>query len=244
MSADNQKKTDNIESIKKEKNEEGVETTENAEASGNVETASGGKKTALLVLAATVCLISIVFSLFVLIRIRSLEGDINESLTRIEESIETQQGLESLSKCYVFDEYLALLAGMEGYTAYFSVRDIQGNYLTQTETGLLENLGFEDAGSLVGAEYHAFVGILSNGTVVYDYVGTDEDHVYQTTVNTTEALVESATYGKGDISRIVLNGTDYSKNVRGFNIVVTDENGNVVDSVSFDTHVAGFTCTR
>ena len=47
------------------------------------------------------------------------------------------------------------------------------------------------------------------------------------------------------MERVKLGNTEYSKNLRGLNfVIVNNDTGEVIDSVVFDTHVPEFTCTR
>ena len=57
--------------------------------------------------------------------------------------------------------------------------------------------------------------------------------------------MSSKTYTKGNLSEIKIGSKDYSKNKRGLNIVIYDnQKEEIIDSVSFDTHVPEFTCSR
>ena len=55
--------------------------------------------------------------------------------------------------------------------------------------------------------------------------------------------LSSAGNKAGKNSSIVINGVDYSKNVRGINIVVIEE-GSVSESIAFDTCIPEMTVTR
>ena len=57
--------------------------------------------------------------------------------------------------------------------------------------------------------------------------------------------ISSAGYQVGNTSSIIVNGVEYSKNMRGLNIVVYDNQlKQVTDSVAFDTFVQEMTVTR
>lgn len=154
-----------------------------------------------------------------------------------------------LSKTTNFDEYLFKLKELNGYTAILSVRDIQGYSLTQEQADLLKALGFDNADTLLEHEYHSFVGVIDGKTVVAQNIGNgdngDGNTEYHGMLNDMNISVTSQTLHAGDKSSINVSGKEYSKNMRGFNIVVVDNTtGGVIDSVSFDTHVPEFTCTR
>ena len=88
-----------------------------------------------------------------------------------------------------------------------------------------------------------------SSTVVAQNIGNgdngDGNTEYHGMLNDMNISVTSQTLHAGDKSSINVSGKEYSKNMRGFNIVVVDNTtGEVIDSVSFDTHVPEFTCTR
>ncbi len=93
--------------------------------------------------------------------------------------------------------------------------------------------------------YHNFIGVLYNGNMVYQYIGNNEQHVYENIVNGDNVRIESATLEFGDIASIKINDTEYAMNGRGINIVIVENNiHKVVDSVSFDTHLDEIPCNR
>ena len=69
--------------------------------------------------------------------------------------------------------------------------------------------------------------------------------MYDITKNKKKIAISSQTLKSGNNSIVQIGGENYSKNMRGFNIVVFDaKSEKVIDSVNFDTHVPEFTCTR
>ena len=152
----------------------------------------------------------------------------------------------------LIEHYLQALKGLadtEKYTMVFSVRDIQGYSLTQEQADLLKALGFDNADTLLEHEYHSFVGVIDGKTVVAQNIGNgdngDGNTKYHGMLNDMNISVTSQTLHGGNTSSISVSGKEYSKNMRGFNIVVVDNTtGKVIDSVAFDTHVPEFTCTR
>lgn len=85
--------------------------------------------------------------------------------------------------------------------------------------------------------WSGYAAILSNGQVVYEKLAErNEDVRYDFTDNSFKIHILSSPYKNINKASIVVNGKDYAVNTRGLNIVVLDEeNGSVVDSVSFDT---------
>lgn len=143
-----------------------------------------------------------------------------------------------------FNQYLKALND-DRYSVYLAVKDIQGYSLTEEHINNLKNLGFDQADQLLDHNYHNFIGVLYNGNMVYQYIGNNEQHVYENIVNGDNVRIESATLEFGDIASIKINDTEYAMNGRGINIVIVENNiHKVVDSVSFDTHLDEIPCNR
>lgn len=157
-----------------------------------------------------------------------------------------------ITQTHLMEHYLQALKGLadtEKYTMVFSVRDIQGYSLTQEQADLLKALGFDNADTLLEHEYHSFVGVIDGKTVVAQNIGNgdnaDGNTEYHGMLSDMNISVTSQTLHGGNTSSIRVSGKEYSKNMRGFNIVVVDNTtGEVIDSAAFDTHVPKFTCTR
>ena len=93
--------------------------------------------------------------------------------------------------------------------------------------------------------YHSFIGTIGLENHPTELYGGDEAIQYSGEIDGRNVLVESKTLNTGNESKIVIGNTDYSKNFRGLNFVVIDkENGEIVDTVAFDTHVPEWTCFR
>ncbi len=68
---------------------------------------------------------------------------------------------------------------------------------------------------------------------------------YDGEINRRKIDISSRTLKQGNVSEIKIGAKDYSKNKRGLNFVLYDnETEEVIDAVSFDTHVPEFTCSR
>lgn len=153
-----------------------------------------------------------------------------------------------LKSCVNFSEYLDKLIALDKneYSVYIAVKDIQGYCLTPELTGKLKRLGFDKADILLKHIYHTFIGVIANGTVLAEKIGYNNDPVYfSTEINGQNVDIISMAWANGNIGSIKLGTVDYSKNKRGFNIVVVDnKDGLILDSVTFDTHIAEMTCSR
>ena len=106
------------------------------------------------------------------------------------------------------------------------------------------NLGYEGGGILLDKQYHSFIGMIHGAKVVEMY-GGDEALFYDGEINRRKVFLSSRTLEQGNLSEIKIGAKDYSVNKRGLNFVLYDNQAEeVIDAVSFDTHVPEFTCSR
>lgn len=145
--------------------------------------------------------------------------------------------------------YLTELKNLDNCTIYMAVKDIQGYSLTQEIIDQMKEVGFTDVDGLLEHEYHSYIGAVSSGQAVVCMMGTGDNEEgvvsYSGEINGHTVMLESRTLNAGNNSIINIDGINYSKNERGFNFVVIDnETGGLVDRVCFDTHVDEFTCIR
>lgn len=150
-------------------------------------------------------------------------------------------------------DYLDILKNAnEDCTVIFSVKDSCYQGLDDNLKSKLRELGFTSK-KVLDEPRHSFIGIWQNGGVVYENCSKGIENKEKDTLEYRGVLpdenkfyVKSAGYHVGNTSSIVIDGTEYSKNSRGFNIVVYDNaNSRVVDSIAFDTHAdAGITYKR
>lgn len=155
---------------------------------------------------------------------------------------------EELKNTTDISEYLDRLDALDKneYSVFIAVKDIQGYCLTQNMADKLKKLGFDQADILLEQRYHSFVGVIANGEVRCQLIGTDEEagH-YEELINGQKVSVHSETLMGKNMSSIKLGNKEYSKNMRGLNFVVVDhKDRQILDAVSFDTYVADLTCTR
>lgn len=101
----------------------------------------------------------------------------------------------------------------------------------------------EDLGLSGGFQYQdSYFVVVNDGSKVYETVG-DAIAEYKGTIQGHNLSVKSSGYKNGAISEIVIDGIDYSKKGGELNIVVLKD-GNVYDSVNFDTWYWALTCYR
>ena len=172
-------------------------------------------------------------------------GTVNfdEEFTMIDDKGEAFSSIESgeLINITTIEGYLSNLL-FHNYTVFLSVKD-EGTYsLSEYTSDLLRQLGLELSYS---DDYrNSIIFIYDNGSV-------------KVIKKSLEALMDKGILTSGDsfiisikgyearaYSSVVINGTEYSMNRRGMNIVVFDpQNHKVVDTVCFDTH-SGLECYR
>lgn len=151
---------------------------------------------------------------------------------------------EYIKRINSFSEYLESIAFID-CTSIISVKDIQGYNLNEGMINSLKILGVKDIEKLLNHQYHSLIVVISNGKIVYSHVGNNELLRYEGVLNGKNLRVESATLNAGNRSIINIDGTEYSQQGRGFNIVVMDNQLNkVIDSVAFDTHSKNINCNR
>lgn len=152
-----------------------------------------------------------------------------------------------LRQTTALDDYLSMLCEFgEGYNIYLGIRDIQGYAITEKETDRLADLGFEYTSELLEHEYHSYLGICKNGNKYFEAIGEgDNPSHFAGYIDDTYVQMDGKTWQGGNLCSIKLGVAERAKNYRGWNFVVeNNQTGEVVDSVSFDTHVEEFTCYR
>lgn len=141
--------------------------------------------------------------------------------------------------------YIDILSQQEkGKLIIISVKDTPGLQLNTDTAKRLQKLGIKT--DLCKKHSRSYVAVINNEEIVFEKLGEGLEPVtYRGKVGMYDLNVESRVYKNGNLSVIEFNGTDYSVNRRGLNIAVFDiSNGALIDSVAFDTHVAGFDCYR
>lgn len=146
-----------------------------------------------------------------------------------------------------FARYLSRVTALDPnqYTIFIAVKDTQGDMLTPAMIDQLKALGFEKADMLLEQAYHGFLGLLA-GEKRYESISDNEKRLHYETVLEGQTIhMDSQTAHNGNLASICLGTNEYAKNTRGFNIVVIDrKDGEIVDSVAFDTNAEGIPCHR
>ncbi|MDR1600392.1 MAG: hypothetical protein LBS11_11075 [Oscillospiraceae bacterium] len=138
-------------------------------------------------------------------------------------------------------EYLVALSygdNRDNYTVFFTVRDEASSKIGDALKATLVDCGFMT--DFADKYRHSFIGVMEGGKVIYERLADDrqEKLAYEgTTRDGTAYAIESAGMEAGDISSVILNsGSNMSKNLRGFNVVVYDNvTHRVIDSVNWDS---------
>lgn len=136
-----------------------------------------------------------------------------------------------------FTDYIEEIKSVDNCMAIFAIKDIPGFSLTQEDIDALQKLGFNEADDLINHEYHSFIGIWSNGEVLYQCIGGDESITYKEVMSGHNIFVRSATLHAGNAADICIDYVQYSVNGRGINIVTIDNEGfKLIDSIAYDFH--------
>lgn len=126
------------------------------------------------------------------------------------------------------------LAKQPDYVICFSIKDEATQGLTDQELEELQSLGIniDFAQNYRGS----MVAIVDNGETVIQNFGQEEQICEYHPYENLEIEMISKGYNAGNQSSIVINGQEYSKNLRGMNVVVYDKKKNeVICSSVFDT---------
>ena len=126
-------------------------------------------------------------------------------------------------------------------TVILSVRDTPGNNLLKDILERIYALGFTNFSKEL---WRMYIGFIDAGQVLCNQAGeAPEKPVFfqcQTPGNTDEFKITSKAWRQGNLAEIIINGVDFSTNLRGINLVVYDrEKHEVWDSVGFDGHDFG-----
>ena len=144
-----------------------------------------------------------------------------------------------IGECYVrenynFVKFADYINNLDNdYILFMSVKDDASASFNQDMKKAMNNLGL--AYDLSGKYRNSYVALIDSGNVIYENL-SDERIEYSEQYAGMDIDIVSAGFPSGNMSQIMINGIDYSKNTRGINIVVYDkQSGTVKDSVTFDT---------
>lgn len=136
----------------------------------------------------------------------------------------------------IYDYLDKILSEIRSLTVLISVKDTPGFALNSRINKKLAKLGLKT--SLVDKHWHSYVAVIDSGRVINEVISKKDERVaYVGKLSCGDVKVVSRSFNAGNIAYIGVNGVDYSENKRGINIVIYDKTiGEVIDSVSFDTH--------
>lgn len=150
---------------------------------------------------------------------------------------------KDLSKIMDINEYLDILNQIKNNVLIIvAVKDNAGHFLDEKIQDGLRKIGLTQ--SLIHEGMVGYVAVINNGMVICEQKspkdGTEE---YSGTVDGKKIFLLSKPYLSGNTSSIQIDGIEYSNNARGLNFVVYDNlSKQVIDRVSFDTHVKEYSC--
>ncbi len=146
------------------------------------------------------------------------------------------------------ETYLDTIGGKEWKShtlVVISVKDTVGMAVTKELAKKVQtSLGCRF--DLQGKHWKAYLAVIHRGKVLDEQLSIGNESIeFIRSVEGLEVSVFSSTYGKENVSQILLDGVDYSRNQRGLNLVVYEWDARrVCDAVCFDTHMSGYPCTR
>ena len=134
-----------------------------------------------------------------------------------------------------FDTYIQTIKDRENISILIAAKDDMRNNLSQEDIDLIKKLGIQTQIENM-KNRDAFAAVIDNGNVIYEeWSNAETDHEGVLSDGSTYQLSSSG-WLEHNNSTIIIDGTDYSCNQRGINIVIYDhESGLVVDSCTFDT---------
>ena len=119
-----------------------------------------------------------------------------------------------------------------GYKVFISAKDEAARALSPEVRDAFARLGLQELSQLGTRE--CYIGVLNDGAAYYEQRALGAEPL---SYEEPDVTVLSGGFESGNVSSIVLNGREESRNQRGLNIVVYDQQLNeVLSSVAFDTH--------
>lgn len=143
------------------------------------------------------------------------------------------------------NEYLEQLNSVKDkFTIFISVKDTPGIAFQENLVPIMKRLGLNV--SLCDQHWHPYIAVIDCGKVLYEKLGEIQEKLScELMIGEIKTELSSAGYKHTNLSQIIIDGTDYSKNMRGLNFVVYDKTNHLVcDSVCFDTNLKSADCYR
>lgn len=155
---------------------------------------------------------------------------------------------EALTSEMDFSRYLDLLKEAAArYTVLIAVCDTPfGESITSEMISKLMALGLKE--NLYGKYRYAYAAVIDRNERIFEKLPSSRTQAvkWSGTVGDTEISLESRGYEVPPrAGKIIINGTDLSLNMRGYNIIVYDrDQDRLIDKVVFDAYSKGLLCTR
>ncbi len=152
--------------------------------------------------------------------------------------IKTLHGIDTI------DEYLTAITN-PNHLVIIAVNDEAASNLNESTRDLLNDLGLDQDWSVPEMKRSGYIAVCYQGNTTE--LAGGRIHLTDDISDMVDYDVISAGFNdeKGPVASIRINGIEYSKNKRGFNIVVYDPDAQtLIDSVNFDTYLAGNPVTR
>lgn len=155
-----------------------------------------------------------------------------------------KQGEDALVRYTTLSDYLnKLKSDISRYIILISVKDTPGLALNKQIAMKLNELGVIN--NLIDKHWHGFISIINGGYNIFEAIESNNAVHYSGYIEGNYIDIDSKPFKKGNVSRIIINGKDFSLNRRGLNFVIYDTALNkVVDTVNFDTHDSTLCCSR
>lgn len=132
-----------------------------------------------------------------------------------------------------FHEFLQKIS-LQDHLVFISVKDEGTGALTTTLLEDLQKIGVKT--DLNGKYRHSYYAVVSSGETKEE-ISSDREVRSEGEILGVRYSISSAGFWVGSKSSIVIDGVEYSKNVRGMNIVIYDLKENkVMKTISFDTY--------
>lgn len=122
------------------------------------------------------------------------------------------------------------------YLIILAVRDTPGDLLPDEVIEKIHSLGFTD---FCKELWRMYIGVSLKSTIVFNKSGEkiEAPVTYTLRGNNLNLNAVSKAWRNGNQASVVINGNEYSVNIRGLNFVVYDaDNDKLVDSIGYDRH--------
>lgn len=177
-----------------------------------------------------------------------LENVLTESLSsneivncRIKSSNVTQMADNKINLIYNFKEKLSKCTDAKEYLQYLRDSDCLILIAAADDISSIPRSGCEEALKQLGIFQnfqnkvrYAYLAVIDNNTLCFEKL-EEEAIYYKMNLDNIDLTLKSAGFNDGNYAQILINGTDYSLNSKGLNIVVYNKNINqVIDSVVID----------